>query len=166
MVFCLFYHSSLSTVNCFQHRMLLILLRFIPNQVAVTELRGGNMNTAPGLQSLWLPASGFIEESCLCSQFVLCDSLYYCQCDLFIPLPNCPREECSKKPNKFYLHLLSCSSLKANLRFILPCVMHLQSLQCLVLGRMFSRQSQELNSMDGDAPIKVSFQSVKHMYYG
>lgn len=39
------------------------------------------------------------------------------------------------------------------------------TLQCLVLGKVSSRSSQELNSVDDDTPIKVSFQSAKHMYF-
>lgn len=77
--------------------MLLILLRFLPNQIVLTGLRRGNMNTAPGLQSFWLLASGFTEESCLCFHFVLCDSLYYWQCDLFILLANCLEKNARKK---------------------------------------------------------------------
>lgn len=42
------------------NRIVHILLNFI-----LTELRGGSMNTAPGLQC------GFTEESYLCSHFVL-----------------------------------------------------------------------------------------------
>lgn len=42
---------------------------------------------------------------------------------------------------------------------------HNHTLQCLVLGKVSSRSSQELNSGDDDTPIKVSFQSAKHMYF-
>jgi len=53
------------------NRMARILVSCIPKQIALAELGGGSMNTAPGLQC------SFTEGSFLCSHFVLCDSLSY-----------------------------------------------------------------------------------------
>jgi len=97
------------------NRMARILVSCIPKQIALAELGGGSMNTAPGLQC------SFTEGSFLCSHFVLCDSLsYWWKWSVRSPC-QLPGEECSKAGNKFYLHLMSCSSLKVNLSFILPC---------------------------------------------